>query len=133
MSLPLAPDHAADATPPQPTPRRLYVHDDLTDEVAHRLGPASTGAALAASLLGVLARDRERVRVIQLAAQVARLVAARAYAPFALTLAIGRAGERVAAAVHARTGWFPRVRTVGLTRVEDGARGYRLVSTAAAS
>jgi hypothetical protein len=121
-----------DGAPHQPPPRRLYVHDDLTDEVARRLGPSSTGAALAASLLGVVARDRGRVRVIRLAQQLQGLTARRSHAPFALTLAIGRAGERVAGEVHARTGWFPHVRVVGLTRVEDGG-GYRLVSTVPAS
>ena len=122
----------ADIAPHQPPPRRLYVHDDLTDEVARRLGPSSTGAALAASLLGVVSRDRERVQVIRLAEQLQRLIGRRTHAPFSLTLAIGRAGERVAAEVHARTGWFPHVRLVGLTRVEDGG-AYRLVSTVPAS
>jgi hypothetical protein len=122
----------AEIGPHQPPPRRLYVHDDLTDEVARRLGPSSTGAALAASLLGVVARDGERVRVIRLAEQLQGLTAGRSHAPFALTFAIGRAGERVAAEVHARTGWFPHVRVVGLTRVEDGD-AYRLVSTLPAS
>src|SRR6185295_17535824 len=49
------------------------------------------------------------------------------------TLGVGRAGERVAQALHARTGWFPCVRRVGLTREEDDAGGYRLVSTEGAS
>src|SRR5262249_60186315 len=41
----------------------------------------------------------------------------------------GPAGERVARTLHARTGWFPRRREIGLTREEDGRGGYRLVST----
>ena len=114
----------------QPTPRRLYVHDDLRDEVARRFGEDSTAAALARSLLGVVARDAARVRVITLGEQVEQLVRGT-HAPFALALAIGRAGEQVAAAVHARTGWFPRVRLVGLAREEDGRGAYRLVSTTA--
>ena len=135
MSLSAA-ARAAHATPDDaphpPTPRRLYVHDDLTDEVARRLGPTSTGAALAASLLGVVSRDADRVSVIRLAEQLQGLTAGRTHAPFGLTLAIGRAGERVAGEVNARTGWFPHVRVVGLTRVED-AGAYRLVSTVPAS
>ncbi len=47
----------------QPTPRLLYVHDDLTDEIDRRLGPASDGAALARRLIEVLAQGDGRVRV----------------------------------------------------------------------
>ena len=73
------------------------------------------------------------MRVLTLAEQVERVAAQGPHAPFELTLGIGRAGERVAQALHARTGWLPRVRRVGLTREEDGAGGYRLVSTEVAS
>ena len=133
MARPDAPGGStAGADPyPQPTPRRLYVHDDLSEEVARRFGDDSTAAALARSLLGVIVRDRDRVRVITLDQQLDRLAVQGAHAPFALALAIGRAGERVAAALHARTGWFPRIRTVGLTREEDGRGGYFLISTTA--
>ena len=48
------PDRGAYA---QPTPRLLYVHDDLSDEVAERLGPASPAAALTRSLFALLKRD----------------------------------------------------------------------------
>jgi hypothetical protein len=113
----------------QPTPRHFYVHDDLTDEVADETGPDSPAATLARALIARVAADRARVRVLTLAEQVERVAAQGPHAPFALTLGIGRAGERVARALHARTGWFPTVRRVGLTREEDGAGGYRLVST----
>jgi len=62
---------------------------------------------------------------------VERVVAQRGHAPFALALGIGAAGQRVAEALHARAGWFPRVRPIGLTREEDGRGGYRVVSTEA--
>ncbi|HKW91308.1 MAG TPA: hypothetical protein VJX92_05365, partial [Methylomirabilota bacterium] len=52
-----------------------------------------------------------------------------AHAPFSTAVGIGAAGRRVAEALHARTGWFPHIVGVGLTREEDGAGGYRLVST----
>ncbi len=113
----------------QPTPRHFYVHDDLTEEVASETGPDSPAAALARALIARVAADRARVRVLTLAEQVERVAAQGPHAPFALALGVGRAGERVARALHARTGWFPRVRRVGLTREEDGAGGYRLVST----
>jgi hypothetical protein len=117
----------------QPTPRTLYVHDDLSEEVATAAGPGSPAAALARELLALLAADRERVRVLTLAEQVERVAAQGPHAPFALTIGIGAAGERVARALHARTGWFPRIHRVGLAREEDGAGGYRLVSTGPAS
>lgn len=113
----------------QPTPRLLYVHDDLTDEIDRRLGPASDAAALVRRLIDVLRQDKARVRVLTLAEQVDRVVAQGPHAPFDLAVGIGRAGQRVARALHARTGWFPRIRRVGLMREEDGRGGYRLVST----
>src|SRR5574342_889843 len=113
----------------QPTPRLLYVHDDLSDEVGDRLGPGSAAAALTRSLFDLLRRDQDRVIVLTLAEQVDRVAAHGSHAPFELALGIGRAGERVARALHARTGWFPAVRTIGLTREEDGRGGYRLIRT----
>ncbi|HEY7870607.1 MAG TPA: hypothetical protein VIF59_15360 [Methylomirabilota bacterium] len=113
----------------QPTPRLLYVHDDLTDEVARDAGTDSAAAALARELLALIARDAARVRVLTLGGQLDRVVAGGPHAPFALALSIGAAGERVAQALHARTGWFPHIRRLGLTREEDGRGGYRLVST----
>ena len=115
----------------QPTPRRLYVHDDLTDEVARHEGAGSPAAALARDLFALLARDAERVRILTLGEQVERVVAQGGHAPFALALGIGAAGQRAAEALHARAGWFPRIRRIGLTREEDGRGGYRVVSAEA--
>jgi hypothetical protein len=122
---------ADDAAYAQPTPRLLYVHDDLTDEVARHEGAGSPAAALACELLALLARDPERVRILTLGEQIERVVAQGDHAPFALALGIGAAGQRVAEALHARAGWFPRIRRIGLTREEDGRGGYRVISTEA--
>jgi hypothetical protein len=73
----------------QPTPRRLYVHDDLTDEVARQAGVGSPAATLARDLLALLARDAERVRILTLAEQVERCDQA---------LTRPRAGARIGAA-----------------------------------
>ena len=129
---PRAPD-AGGAAYTQPTPRLLYVHDDLSDEVSRRFGAASAGAALVRRLFDVLAQDRDRVRVLTLAEQLDRVLAQGPHAPFDQAVGIGRAGEGVAQALHARAGWFPRVHRVGLTREEDGRGAYHLVSTEPAS
>src|SRR5687768_12650063 len=89
----------------QPTPTLLYIHDDLTDEIDRRLGPASDASALARRLIEVVAQHNERVRVLTLAEQIDRVVAQGSHAPFDLAVGIGRAGHRVASALHARTGW----------------------------
>jgi hypothetical protein len=122
---------ADDTAYAQPTPRLLYVHDDLTGEVASRAGVGSPAVALARDLLALLARDPERVRILTLGEQVERVVAQGDHAPFAVALGIGTAGQRVAEALHARAGWFPRIRRIGLTREEDGRGGYRVISTEA--
>ena len=41
-----------------------------------------------------------------------------------MTVGIGEAGARVARQVYERTGWFPVVRRVDITHVEDGRVGY---------
>ena len=113
----------------QPSPRQLYVHDDLSDLVRRRHGLESPAAELTRELFTLLARGPDRVRVLTLSEQLDRVIAQGDHAPFEVAIGIGRAGERVAEALHAREGWFPRVVVVGLTREEDGRGGYRLAST----
>jgi len=119
------------AAPAQPAPARLYVHDDLTDDVGQAHGEGSTALALARRLLALVGGER-RVTIITLEEQLARVVARGPHAPFALAVGIGAAGERVARHLHARTGWFPAIRRVGVTRLEDGRGGYVLASTTGA-
>jgi hypothetical protein len=69
------------------------------------------------------------VVVLHLEEQIARLIGQGSHTPFAMTIGIGQAGERVARQVHQRTGWFPIVHRVDITREEDGQGGYTLVST----
>jgi hypothetical protein len=111
-----------------PTPARFYVHDDLTEDVRERCGADSAAGVLVRELLALVRRDAGRVRVLTLDEQLAGLIKQGPHAPFALAVGIGRAGERVARQVHARTGWFPAVRRVDLTREEDGHGGYAVVS-----
>jgi hypothetical protein len=107
-----------------PTPRALYVHDDLTEDVRERHGAESAAFRDAQALLALVARDATRVTILTLEAQLAALAEGR-HTPFAVAVGVGRAGERVARQVHARTGWFPAIVRVELTREEQGD-GYAL-------
>jgi hypothetical protein len=112
-----------------PTPKILYIHDDLSDYVSRQQGQASAACHLARELFALVCRDPRRVVLLTLESQMARLLAHGTYAPFALTIGIGRAGERVAQQLHARTGWFPKISRVDITREEDGHGGYNVAAT----
>jgi hypothetical protein len=116
-----------------PTPKVLYIHDDLSEYVARQQGEMSAAAQLTRDLFALFGRDRERVILLKLESQMAKLVAGSAYAPFALAIGIGRAGERVAQQLHVRTGWFPRISRLDISREEDGQGGYNVISTSAIS
>jgi pyrimidine operon attenuation protein/uracil phosphoribosyltransferase len=113
-----------------PTPQKFYIHDDLSDEIRHTHGAHSLAFRLTQELFQIVQRDAGRVVVLHVAEQIAQLVAQGPHTPFAVTIGIARAGERVAQQLHARTGWFPTIQRVDVTREEDGRGGYTLVSTA---
>ena len=128
-----------------PTPRTLYVHDDLSallaacrdDAESRRLGDA---------LLSRLRAEPSRIVVLTLSQQIDALIGDMGgggrppnpprsgpgvnpgppRAPFELALGIGQAGVRVAAQVHERTGWFPVIRRVDLWREETKDGEYVL-------
>jgi hypothetical protein len=112
-----------------PTPRVFYIHDDLSEYVARQQGEASPAWQLTQELFALVRREPRHVVVLTLESQIARLLLRGTYAPFALAIGIGRAGERVALQLHARTGWFPKLSRVDITREEDGHGGYNVVST----
>jgi hypothetical protein len=114
-----------------PTPQVFYIHDDLSAEVGRRHGVASPAFRLTQELFTVVRRNPHKVVVLTLEEQVTRLLAQGDHAPFALTVGIGRAGERVAQLLHTRAGWFPVLRRVEATREEDGQGGYRVISLTA--
>jgi hypothetical protein len=111
------------------TPRIFYIHDDLSEYVRRRQGEASLAWRLTQELFALVRRDPRQVVVLTLEEQMARLLARGTYHPFALAIGIGRAGERVARQLHARTGWFPKISRVDVTREEDGHGGYNVVTT----
>jgi len=109
-----------------PVPRTLYIYDDLSEELrAHGARAQQLGAALFERL-----RADARIVVLTLDAQLDALIARGAHVPFAAAVGIGRAGARVAAQVHGRTGWFPLIHAVNLWREEDEAGGYVLAGSA---
>ena len=112
-----------------PTPKAFYIHDDLSDYVQRRHGPDSLASQLTRDLFALAQRDAPHVRVLTVEAQIEQLIARGDHAPFDLAICIGAAGERVAQQLHARTGWFPHRRRVGVTREEDGEGGYHIVSS----
>jgi hypothetical protein len=112
-----------------PTPKVLYIHDDLSDYVSRHQGQAALALRLTRELFTLVRRDPARVVVLTLESQMALLLGHRKLAPFALAIGIGRAGERVAQQLHARTGWFPKISRIDITREEDGRGGYEVVTT----
>ena len=111
-----------------PTPKVLYIHDDLSGYVLRRYGQGSPAVELTRELFAALCRNPTRVVRLTLEAQITELVAT-SFAPFALTIGIGRAGERVARQLHGCAGWFPKIFRVDITREEDGRGGYNVVTT----
>ena len=108
-----------------PTPRRLYIHDDLT-EAAWSLRPRSVEAVRLVSTLFGAMKAEPHVVVLSLAEQVTGVLARGGYLPFKTTIGIGAAGERVARDLHGRAGWFPSIVRVEVTREEDGQGRYVL-------
>jgi hypothetical protein len=108
-----------------PPPRVLYVHDDLTAEVARRRGACSPESHLVADLFALI-RRHENVIVLELDTQIDGLLATGPRQPFPIAVGIGRAGEIVARDVHARAGWFPVVRRVEVAREETEGGDYVL-------
>jgi hypothetical protein len=102
-----------------PTPRRLYVHDDLTELAWTAPRERQLAVRLAASLFDLVRREPHAV-VLTLAEQLEGVLRRGGYPPFAAAVGIGRAGERVARQIHARAGWFPSILRIDVTRVERG-------------
>jgi hypothetical protein len=120
-----------DAQYAAPTPQKFYIHDDLSDYVRQTHGEHSPAFRLTQELFGVIQQQPRRVVILHVETQIAQLLAQGTHAPFEVTIGIGGAGERVARQLHARTGWFPSIRQVDVTREEDGQGGYNLVSLTA--
>ena len=111
-----------------PSPRRFYINDDLSHDVRVHHGETSEAWRLTETLLALVRQDAGRIIVLTEEEQIEALVGRARHTPFVLTLAIGRAGQRVAGQLHARTGWFPAIRRLDITRQED-ERGEHTLAT----
>jgi hypothetical protein len=112
-----------------PTPRRLYVHDDLTEAAWTLRARRAETVRLVGALFAAM-RGEPHVVVISLAEQLDAVLRRGGHPPFATTVGIGAAGARVAQQLHARTGWFPSIARIQVTREEDGQGGYVLTGPA---
>lgn len=112
-----------------PTPRHLYVHDDLT-EVAWGVRPRSAEAVRLVGALFSAMRAESHVVILSLAEQLTGVLARGGYLPFRTAIGIGAAGERAARELHERAGWFPSIVRVEVAREEDGRGGYVLTAPA---
>lgn len=115
-----------------PTPRTLYVHDDLSDVVT-ACGEASPAAPLGRALLSRLRGEPSRIVIRTAAQEIDALIARGGHVPFAVTVGIGGAGARAATQIHERTGWFSALRRVDLWREETGDGDYVLAGATALS
>ena len=120
--------HGREVSATPPTPRVLYIHDDLSESVRREYGPASEAFHLTEELLRLFRQDVGGVEVLTLKHQEDLLIARGDHSPFAMTVGIGRAGERVAEHLHRRTGWFPSRRRVDVAREESDRGAYNVVS-----
>jgi len=111
-----------------PTPRRLYVHDDLTE--AAWSAPRRLATVRLVDALFTRVRREPHTVVLTLAEQLDAILARGGRPPFAAAVGIGAAGQRVARDLHARAGWFPTILRIDVSRVEDGRGDYALTGPA---
>lgn len=115
---------------PTPVPSRLYVYDDLPSVRQHYAGKELVLRLL--QRLEQALRANAHVRLIDVNEQVEKLARQLPPESFDLAFAAGDAGARVAAALQARSGRFPSIRRIGVTRIEQGPFQYRVISTTGA-
>lgn len=105
-------------------PFHLFVYNDLSYSRETASGDASFAALL--DRLEQALRDQPNVSLIEIGEQIEKLAAVPVARPFATTVAIGEAGARIARRLQSRTGWFPAIETIDVTRVEAARGVYRI-------
>lgn len=108
-----------------PTPKKLYIYNDLP-RFAHK------GSSYTVHLLRLLEnalKENPNVLFIDINEQIIRLATREYHRPFETTLALGQSGFLIAEGLHLQTGWFPSIKTIGITRQETAIGKYEIIST----
>src|SRR2546423_9512809 len=100
MSSPASGPRRADV--PTPTPRRLYIHDDLSEELRPH-GEGAPAWPLWRGLWAPLSRSAGGAGLLPPGCQIAALLSWHAHAPLATTAAVGAAPAHVSPLVCKRT------------------------------
>ncbi|MGI8553843.1 MAG: hypothetical protein ACR2PL_24095, partial [Dehalococcoidia bacterium] len=112
-------------------PRRLYVYNDLP-YCPPPAGCAPTFTRLLCELRTAVVANTH-IRLIAIDEQIEKLAREPVEGPFGRTIAAGAAGHRVAKLLHERTGWFPSIETIAITREERSPGRYAIASTSSRS
>jgi len=113
---------------PLPTPKLLYVHDNLTPFVKARFGKGSLEYETTQLFIKHLA-IQPHVRIGTLEEELSGLIAESSPEPFDITFGFGYKGEEIAELLHVRWSAFPRHKRLDITRIEkENGDGHILVS-----
>ncbi|MBU0458134.1 phosphoribosyltransferase [Patescibacteria group bacterium] len=111
-----------------PTPKLLYVHDNLTPFVRERYGENSTEYDLSKRFLKYV-QSQPHVKIGTIDEELSGLIAQTCPLKFDVTFGFGYKGEEIAELLHGRWGSFPNIIRLDITRIEkEGSKEYVLVS-----
>ena len=111
-----------------PTPKLLYVHDNLTPFTRERYGESSAEHAVAKRFIKYIA-DQPHVMIGTIENELSGLIAQSSPSKFDIAFGLGYKGEEIAELLHGRWSSFPKIIRLDITRVEERAgKGYELVS-----
>jgi orotate phosphoribosyltransferase len=103
--------------PRLPTPKLLYVHDNLTPFVKTRFGKNSLEYETAQLFIKHIA-VQPHTKVGTLEDELAGLISESNPEPFDITFGLGHKGEEIAQLLHGRWSAFPNILRLNITRIE---------------
>ncbi len=111
-----------------PTPKLLYVHDNLTPFVKTRFGKNSLEYETAQLFIKHI-EVQPHTKVGNLEEELAGLISQSTPEPFDITFGFGHKGEEIAQLLHGRWSAFPNIQRLDITRIEkENDNGHILVS-----